>query len=116
MKSESEEKCLETVDKWTTSVVFCPDDGFCGHGLDPENTEALKFLHAKVCHIFLKDATGCEQLQETLLETGEFSLKKLLNRTEKNLTFLNIICQKRAITKFFITSSKNCKIRPLAIL
>ena len=69
-KSNSEESCRTSAQKWTTAV-YCPDDGFCGQDIDPGKTGELKFIDEKVCHVFLDDMESCDALQARLDEAGK---------------------------------------------
>ena len=52
------------------SAVYCFDEKFCGLGLSPGSTKALKPYRDKNCSVFTKQKSFCSKLEEHITQSG----------------------------------------------
>ena len=68
------EECLKLAKSFDASdsatAVFCPETGFCGFNLHPEDTSELKSLYGKTCTTFASRFARCQELETRLEDAG----------------------------------------------
>ena len=52
------------------SVVYCPEQAFCGYGVEPHKTANLSSWSVKNCEMFVENVNSCTQLENDIVQFG----------------------------------------------